>query len=306
MKFKSLLFRLFFHAGIVTGFVILLLGYQNFSFIHFVGSADMQVAFEKKYYFTAAWSNEGPATAANVIDDKGTTAYESNVFLSAANDRGALLMVSFDLTQGLLPLSHVVMRAHVANGRVVGFPQSYAIYVTSKDGSAWVYAGTFTTQPDQYGTAVVALGAVYQTSSVAIIPLTLGRDELGSYRFQLAEVLPLILQEVPKTMTMTAPQMITSGDYTLAMQTDGNFVVYKNFSQSTQSVVWHTQTYGHTCNKCTATLITANGTVVLAQGEIPYWTGQLFHGGSASVSEASPTAAPVTEAWSGGEGSGGG
>ena len=69
-----------------------------------------------------------------------------------------------------------------------GFPVSYQIMIsTPEDGAKFINLGTFTTQPVA-GKAVVRLPASYTTHGVGIVPVQLGRDSLGGYYFQMAEI----------------------------------------------------------------------------------------------------------------------
>ncbi len=137
---------------------------------------------EQPYAMSSAQSNDVLWGAALAIDGVVESVYSSNQFASAANDRGVHLVAYMASRQ---PVSKVLLTARLGNE---AFPKAYNVYVTAPDNSAWVFAGSYGTQPGADGVATVKLTSTYETFGVLVSPTTLGQDGNGSYYFQMAEI----------------------------------------------------------------------------------------------------------------------
>ncbi|MBI3229234.1 MAG: hypothetical protein HYZ45_03335 [Burkholderiales bacterium] len=125
----------------------------------------------------------------NLIDHNPASVYSSNAFPSANNSgvNGPTYVAAW-LKAGPLPVSKVKLVARMANGRALGFPVRYHIYLTNAQNSAWLYQGEFGVQADSTGKAVINLPTTVQTYGVQIVPSQIGTDDNGGYYFQLADI----------------------------------------------------------------------------------------------------------------------
>jgi hypothetical protein len=126
------------------------------------------------------------------VDDNPSTFYGSDLFPSSKNDVGARTGKRAYLAawlSGPQQVNTLIMNARTgAYGEPLGFPLTYDVYVTSSDNSKWEFVGHFSTPPNLNGVTSLSLGATYTTHGVQIVPTTLGMDEHGQFRFQMAEV----------------------------------------------------------------------------------------------------------------------
>jgi hypothetical protein len=125
-----------------------------------------------------------PAT--NATDGDTTTSYSSKSFSANQNDRGTNLFAWIDNAPATV--NEVVLTARTSGTTSVCFPISYQIAVSDPAGNVWTPVGTFTTQPNSSGVAVVQLPAQYVTHGVVITPIQLTADSYGVYYFQMADV----------------------------------------------------------------------------------------------------------------------
>lgn len=123
-----------------------------------------------------------PAT--RLIDQSSATAYSSNRYNSEKNTSSSFVAAWFSSRQSV---NHVVLNARM---EVVpqGFPAQYQIFLTSPDNSAWMDVGVYSTQPNASGKVDITLPKTYATYGLKIVPVLFGKDSLGSYYFQLAEM----------------------------------------------------------------------------------------------------------------------
>lgn len=134
-----------------------------------------------------AGSNETPLwPAANATDFDPSTAYSSQYFVTAQNDRGLYLYAY--LAKGRSWVNQLNLRARMWGGAVQAFPAAYNVYVTNDSNSSWINLGTYTAQPDSTGVVRLLLGGSFLTYGVLIVPITLGADSYGGHYFQLAEL----------------------------------------------------------------------------------------------------------------------
>jgi hypothetical protein len=126
------------------------------------------------------------------VDGNTSTFYMSDVFTSSKNDVGASTGKPAYLAawlNGPQKVNTLIMNAHLGPyGEPLGFPLTYDVYVTSSDNTRWKFVGHFSTPPNLNGVATISLGTTYSTYGVHIIPTTLGMDEHGQFRFEMADV----------------------------------------------------------------------------------------------------------------------
>ena len=135
---------------------------------------------------TSATSNDVLAgwDAAKGIDSNTTTSYSSSLFSSSANTRATFIAAWWSPQS----ISKIVLTARMKGSQPMGFPTSYAVYITSSDDSSWVSAGSYSAQPDANGVVTINLPSPVLTYGVQIVPITLGTDSDGNYYFQMAEI----------------------------------------------------------------------------------------------------------------------
>jgi len=122
---------------------------------------------------------------AHAIDGNPGTAYSSN---TALIDRFPGLWIAAWFADGPKDVSRLELTARIANGSALGFPRQYEILITDPGNTRWNSLGIFTHQPDASGVARIALGGPFSTHGVQIVPLSLGKDDVGNFVFQLAEM----------------------------------------------------------------------------------------------------------------------
>lgn len=135
--------------------------------------------------FSRAESNNVLWPASSLIDGNYYSTYSSNVFPSSANQSNTYVAA---WTPGPNAIQAIRLVARNANGQMLGFPASYNIYVTSADNSYWISLGTFAQQPNAGGVATINLPSPITTWGIQIIPVAIGRDDVGNYVFQLNEI----------------------------------------------------------------------------------------------------------------------
>ncbi len=123
--------------------------------------------------------------AANATDGNASTSYSSECSVNPSN--GAWLAAWVPGRRPQL-VNQAVLTARRREGAVQGFPVSYQVFVTSPDNRRWDVVGSFSTQPNAQGRAVVDLGNDYWTSGLMVLPTELGADAFGNRCFQLAEM----------------------------------------------------------------------------------------------------------------------
>ena len=124
-------------------------------------------------------------SALNITDSDINTFYSSLYFSGANVDRPIHLAGWFNA--GKLLITKIVLKARKFNGTVMGFPQRYALYVTSPENTSWISLGEFITQPNASGEAIIDVGQK-ECHGILIIPITVGADTNGNRYLQLAEV----------------------------------------------------------------------------------------------------------------------
>lgn len=127
---------------------------------------------------------QGWPAASSVTASSGTD-YSSNIFPNYDNSRVTYLAAW--MSQGSW-VSEVDLDARMANGKALGFPGFYDVYLTASDNSTWTYVGQYGYQPDSSGVARIPLVSSFYTYGVMIVPRILGTDSLGNYFFQLGGV----------------------------------------------------------------------------------------------------------------------
>jgi hypothetical protein len=132
-----------------------------------------------------AESNNVLWPASSLIDGNYYSTYSSNVFPSSANQSNTYVAA---WTAGPNTIQAIRLVARNANGQMLGFPASYNIYVTSADNTYWISLGTFAQQPNAGGVATISLPSPITTWGIQIIPVAIGRDDVGNYVFQLNEI----------------------------------------------------------------------------------------------------------------------
>lgn len=135
--------------------------------------------------FWRAESNNVLWPASSLIDGNYYSTYSSNVFPSSANQSNTYVAA---WTAGPNAIQKIRLVARNANGQMLGFPASYNIYVTSADNTYWISLGTFAQQPDAAGVATINLPSPMTTWGIQIVPVAIGRDDVGNYVFQLNEI----------------------------------------------------------------------------------------------------------------------
>jgi cytochrome c peroxidase len=135
--------------------------------------------------------------AANAGDNNVNTSYSSNSngsSTSTTNTMNANLTAWIPHGPQDKPknISAIFMKARMLNLNGVpmpmGFPAQYQIHLRSSDNSKWNLIGTFNTQPDSSGLAIIKLGVTYSSYGIKITPTQLGKDNYGYYYFQMAEI----------------------------------------------------------------------------------------------------------------------
>jgi hypothetical protein len=133
--------------------------------------------------------------ASNAVDGNKDTAFSSNGFATADNDRGAWLAAW--LTTGPTTVASIALHARMVGTTPNGFPASYAVAIITPDGTSWRTLGTFTEQPSPDGTVRIDVpGGPVSTAGVWIWPTSIGTDVYGGRYFQLADVGLLSPEEV--------------------------------------------------------------------------------------------------------------
>lgn len=135
--------------------------------------------------FSRAESNNVLWPASSLIDGNYYSTYSSNVFASSANQSNTYVAA---WTAGPNAIQAIRLVARNANGQMLGFPASYNIYVTSADNTSWISLGTFAQQPNGGGVATINLPGPITTWGIQIVPVAIGRDDVGNYVFQLNEI----------------------------------------------------------------------------------------------------------------------
>jgi hypothetical protein len=135
--------------------------------------------------FSRAESNNVLWPASSLIDGNFYSTYSSNVFPSSVNQSNTYVAA---WTAGPNAVQSIRLTARNANGQMLGFPASYNIYVTSADNTYWISLGTFSQQPNAGGVATINLPGPMTTWGIQIIPVAIGRDNVGNYVFQLNEI----------------------------------------------------------------------------------------------------------------------
>lgn len=283
-------------GGVGLFIACLLLSYQNFT----------AVVDNPGSLFKTVYSSESLWPVQNLIDSNALTLYSSNYFPTAINDRGLSVAAWTGSLPGKVPMNRIILMARMKNGKALGFPQNYDIYVGNPAGNAWIFTGNFSTQPSTDGVAIVNLGKTYNTNGVLISPKMLGVDDYNNHYFQLAEISFINIPEVtiPTTFNMAAGQVLPAGKMTIAYQTDGNFVVYENLGAVNQRVVWATMSFtACTSTTCSATISKNTGTLILSKNGSPYWSGNFFNKTAGSSTRSlSSTSGPVSSTAEGGGG----
>ena len=147
-------------------------------------------AIGRAYPMASAFSNDQIWDAAAVADKSPLSLYSSSHFNSSTNDRGTFLaawMPQFHHAAGVLINARMGI-----NGKPLGFPKLYDLYITSADNTQWIYAGRHANQPQEDGFTVIllpdALNGV-QTRGVLMLPIILGTDNENQYYFQIADLM---------------------------------------------------------------------------------------------------------------------
>ena len=137
------------------------------------------------FRFISAESNNTLWPSKAAIDNNYTTSYSSNV--SAVADGSGTYLIA-RLAQ-LMPISRLILRARMANGRPQGFPKLYEVFVADdNDPNRWIDIGSFGQQPDSLGVVSIDLGGFYLTQAIKIVPRVMGTDDYKNYYLQVAEL----------------------------------------------------------------------------------------------------------------------
>jgi len=123
-------------------------------------------------------------SAQNLYDGNKGTVYSSNRFEDSRNTNGALVAAWMKST---LPVGSLKLYARTIGTNAVGFPKSYNVYTSDSVHAEWKLVGTYTNQPVA-GIATIGLPAGTKTDGILIIPTEIGKDDLGLYFLQLAEI----------------------------------------------------------------------------------------------------------------------
>lgn len=122
--------------------------------------------------------------ASKVLDGSQFTIYSSGSLPSAENSRSVYLAVWMPQKQRITSLH---LRARMQEGRALGFPQKYAIYLTNPENTEWIKQGEYTAQPGVEGWVRINFAQAQETRGVWIVPILLSTDG-AQYRFQMADV----------------------------------------------------------------------------------------------------------------------
>ena len=144
----------------------------------------------------------------NLIDASKITVYSSG----PSADKNSMNPTAYEVWvanyEQLWPIKtiHVYPRKEenlaAGSDQILGFPQSYSIYVTNPSNTGWEHLGDFYTQPSivsmhEYSgiagykrafAATIDLPNIIWTHGILVKPMQLGRDDHGNPYFQLAEI----------------------------------------------------------------------------------------------------------------------
>jgi hypothetical protein len=85
------------------------------------------------------------------------------------------------------------LQARMDQGKAIGFPRKYDLYITWSDNSQWFKVGNFAYQPDSSGIVTIPLASSYLTYGMMVIPTEFEVDRAdrynnSNYYFQLTEM----------------------------------------------------------------------------------------------------------------------
>ena len=152
------------------------------------GSATQTITVGASAYYkmSSAASNDVLWPAMLSVDSNPGSVYTSQAFPSAGNNRGTYLAAW--LAGGAKTVSKVILTARMQNGAALAFASQYDVYLTAPNNQYWQFIGNFGAKVNAQGVATIQLPSTYSTFGVRIVPKILGRDDHGSYYFQLAEI----------------------------------------------------------------------------------------------------------------------
>jgi hypothetical protein len=151
-----------------------------------IGTQTVTVGAPAYYKMSGAASNDVLWPGILSVDSNPGSAYTSQLFPSASNRRGTYLAAW--LEGGAKIVSKVILTARMHNGAALAFASQYDVYLTSADNAYWQFIGSFAAKVNAQGVASIQLPSSYSTYGVLIVPKVLGKDDYGSYFFQLAEI----------------------------------------------------------------------------------------------------------------------
>lgn len=115
---------------------------------------------------------------------KGGGFYSTNEFSKSIPSRPAHVIAWMDKPR---EISAIRLAVRLNQGKIVGFPPTYRIWITSPDGLTWDKLDDFSLPPTQDGQLSLEMGKI-TTRGILIEPITLGKDEGGKFYFQLGEI----------------------------------------------------------------------------------------------------------------------
>lgn len=135
---------------------------------------------------SAASNDQLPGWLATSVIGAGTgLPFSTNIFPSWDNSRMSYLAAWLPTEAWV---SEVDLKARTFNGKALGFPTFYDLYLTAPDNSGWSYVGQYGSQPDSNGTVRLPLVTSFPTFGALVVPRALGTDNDGNYFFQLAQL----------------------------------------------------------------------------------------------------------------------
>ncbi|MCB0363305.1 MAG: discoidin domain-containing protein, partial [Bdellovibrionales bacterium] len=124
--------------------------------------------------------------ASYLLDDNKYSCYSSNPG-DMNNSQGEFIAAWFNLGS-IVTIDKVMITPRIVDGKTIGFPSSFRLYVTTPDNLSWMLVRDFnkTDLPkDANGDYLLQLPQSYQTWGIHIVPNQLGTDDFNHYYFQL-------------------------------------------------------------------------------------------------------------------------